>query len=183
MLVVDNIIINQNVLETKFTCDLKKCKGACCTMESQYGAPLKKSEIKVIEQILPEVLVYLPEEHKQEILDNGFWREEDGVYMTTSIDDRACVFVYFENEIAKCAIEKAFHKGKVSFQKPISCHLFPIRVTEFAGPILNYEEYIDCKPALELGKVTGIKVIDFCQDSLKREYGNEWVQKVKESTR
>lgn len=184
MLNIDNIVINDNVFTTKFTCNLEKCKGACCTMESSYGAPLKKDEIPLIEKVLPEVINLIPEEHRKEIETNGWWEEKDGVYMTRSVDDQACVFVYFEeNGIAKCAIEKAYFKGKIDFRKPVSCHLFPIRVTDFGGPVLYFEQYDDCRPAIEYGQKTGIKVFDFCKDALEREYGTEWVEKVKDNLR
>ena len=124
---IDEIIVNREVIKTKFTCDLEKCKGACCTMESEYGAPITKSEIEKIEKILPIVFEYLPGRHIQEIKKNGFWYEVEGQLMTRSINKRACVFVTYEGDIAKCGIEKAYRDGKVDFIKPVSCHLFPIR--------------------------------------------------------
>ena len=181
MLEVDKILINRDVLEERFTCDLSKCKGACCTMESEYGAPLKHEEIDIINEIMPVLKDYIPEEYWAEIEKGGYWEEKQGILMTKSKNNRECLFVYYDGEIAKCAIEKAYFDGKVKFRKPISCHLFPIRVEDFGGPVLRYESYADCEQAVENGKETGIKVINFCKDSLEREYGIEWYKKVQES--
>lgn len=175
---IDGILVNPGVINTNFTCDLSKCKGACCTMESEYGAPLETEEIPVIEKTLPVVLKYLDEEKSQAIKENGFYEKKQGQYMTTSIDNKDCVFVYYENKVAKCAIEKAYFDGKVEFRKPISCHLFPIRISEFGGLIVKHENYSECEPALELGDETQIKIYEFCKDALERLFGEKWYQKL-----
>lgn len=181
MIEVDDILINKEVLHTPFTCDLSKCKGACCTMESEYGAPLVHIEIDVIKEILPVLKDYLPKEHWDLIEESGFWEEKEGQLMTKSLNKRACLFVYWDNDVAKCAIEKAYFEGKVDFRKPISCHLFPIRVEDFGGPVLRFENYKDCGPAMEYGNETGISIIEFCKDALIRVYGEEWYSRVKEA--
>ena len=178
---IDGILTSPEILETHFTCDLSKCKGACCTMESKFGAPLKEEEIEEINNVLPAVKEYLPEEHVKEIEENGFWMEMHGELMTRSINNKACVFVTWEGDIAKCGIEKAYREGKTNFIKPISCHLFPIRVGRFGGTVLRYEEYHECEPALKLGEKTKIRIIDFCKDALQREFGKEWFGKLKRS--
>lgn len=178
---IDDILINTEVFDIKFNCDLNKCKGACCTMESEFGAPITKEEIEEIEKILPVIKEYLPKEHIDEINKNGFWVNKFDQLMTRSLNNRACVFVTYEGEIAKCGIEKAFRNGKVNFVKPISCHLFPIRISKFGGDVVRFEKYHECTPALEKGKKTNINVIDFCRDSLEREYGTEWFSKTKDS--
>jgi len=176
--IIDDIFVNDEILNTKFTCDLSKCKGACCTMESAYGAPVEENEIKTIDEILPVVMEYLPDEQKKEISENGFWFEDDGQLMLKSINNRACVFVYYEGDVAKCTIEKAFNEGKVNFQKPISCHLFPIRISKFGGDVVRYEKYSECNSAVENGKETGISILEFCKDSLIRKYGEDWYNKI-----
>lgn len=180
---IDNIAVNTEILENTFTCDLSKCKGACCTMESEYGAPITENEIEIINKILPVVKEYLPKKHVKEIEKNGFWVEKFGDLMTRSIDNRDCVFVTYEGDIAKCGIEKAFRDGKVDFPKPVSCHLFPIRVSNFGGPVLRYERYADCAPAIEKGKKTKILILDFCRDALERAFSKEWFSKIKEAIR
>lgn len=178
---IDDVMINTEVMEIKFTCDLKKCKGACCTMESEFGAPITKEEIDTIDRILPVVKEYLPKEHVEEINKNGFWINRFDQLMTRSLNNRACVFVTFENEIAKCGIEKAYHDGKVDFVKPISCHLFPIRISKFGGDVVRFEKYEECTPALIKGIKKGTIVLDFCRNSLERLYGAEWFSKLKDT--
>ncbi len=178
---VEDIYVRKEIKETHFVCDLGKCKGACCTMESEYGAPLLSDEIEKIKNILPIVMEYLPEKHKRTIELNGFFSEKDDQLMTNSFENKACVFVYYEKDIAKCAIEKAFNEGKVDFQKPLSCHLFPIRVSNFGGEILRYEKYEECTPALKLGAEKQITVEKFCKDALVRKYSNSWYSLLKTS--
>lgn len=176
---IDDVILNPELLNQKFTCDLEKCKGACCTMESEFGAPLRQEEIDKINGKLHVIKEYLPKRHIDEIETSGFWEDKFDQLMTGSIDNKACVFVYYDNGIARCGIEKAYEDEKINFRKPISCHLFPIRITNFGGDILRYEEYSECKPALEKGKETNLTVLEFCQDALSRLYGTNWFEKAK----
>jgi hypothetical protein len=100
--------------------------------------------------------------------------------MVRSINKRECVFVYYENDVALCAIEKAFRNKEIDYKKPISCHLFPVRIINFGGEVLYFEEYNECRPALEKGKATGMNVFDFCKNALERKFGKKWFKKVKE---
>ncbi len=180
---IDDIIVNREIFTTKFACDLKACKGACCTMPSEYGAPVLDKEIHVIENILEDVYKYLPEKNIDQIKKSGFWEEKHDTFMITSINNRDCVFSYYEGDIAKCAFEKAYFAVEINFRKPISCHLFPIRVNDFGGPVLKFEEYNECQPALENGKATNTTVLEFCKDALIRAYGEEFYnQLVKNGT-
>ncbi|MFA4924229.1 MAG: DUF3109 family protein, partial [Ignavibacteriaceae bacterium] len=108
--------------------------------------------------------------------------EKDGELLTRSINHKACVFVYFEDKIAKCSLEKVFFEKKTTFQKPISCHLFPIRVSEFGGDILRFEKFSECSPALEKGKEENLTAFEFCKNSLERKYSKQWYKKAKEIT-
>jgi hypothetical protein len=182
ILPVGNIVVRKEIVETHFKCDLLKCKGACCTFESHYGAPLKWEEINSINSVLPEVVEYLPPLHRAEIEEKGFYEVKDNEPLIRSIDSRACVFVYYENGIAKCGMEKAFLDGKTDFRKPISCHLFPIRISDFGGDVLRYEHLDNCQPAIELGKKENTTVAEFCEDSLTRLYGEEWYSQFMELT-
>jgi hypothetical protein len=178
---VEDVLIRTEIAEISFACDLKKCKGACCTIESEYGAPLLKEEIGQIESILDIIKEYLTKKHRLEIEDNGFYESKDDELLTLSIENKACVFVFFEKSVAKCSIEKAFIDGKTKFRKPLSCHLFPIRVSRFGGDVLRFEKFKECSPALENGAKNSIKLVDFCKDSLERLYGKKWYSKLKET--
>jgi hypothetical protein len=177
---VEDVIISEEVVKTNFFCDLKKCKGACCTLESEYGAPLREEEIGIINGIIDVVKKYLPEMHREEIDNKGFYDTINNKLMTRSINKKACVFVYYEGEIAKCSLEKAYLKGKTDFRKPMSCHLFPIRVTNFGGDILKYEKFDQCEPALKNGDKKNIKIVEFCEESLTRLYGEGWYSNLME---
>ena len=176
---IDGILVSREIPKTKFTCNLEVCKGACCTMKSEFGAPLLESEIKIIQKDFPIIKEYLSTKSTKSIEKSGFWEEKDKELMTRSINKRDCVFVYYEGDIAKCAIEKAYNDGKTDFIKPISCHLFPIRVTDFGGDVLKYEKYEDCNPALEKGKETNLSILKFCEKPIKRAYNKEFFDKLK----
>jgi len=175
-----NVLIRSEVLTTRFACDLNKCKGACCTVESEFGAPIIEEEIKEINEILDVVLDYLNKENIEEIKKNGFYEKKFDELFLRSVDNKQCVFVYYENKIAKCAIEKAYFDKKINFRKPISCHLFPIRISKFGGDILRYEKFRECEPALENGKLQDITIAEFCKESLIRLYGEKWYSQLEE---
>ncbi len=176
---VQEVLVNSEIADTPFVCDLIKCKGACCTFESNYGAPLKEEEIGKIDSIINEVIPYLLENGKSEIDENGFYEEKDGELFIRSIDNKDCVFVHFRNGIAKCRIEKAFNDGKTNFKKPISCHLFPIRNTDFGGDVLKYEKIDECEPALEKGASENVTIAEFCEEPLQRNFGQQWYSEFK----
>jgi uncharacterized protein YdhG (YjbR/CyaY superfamily) len=176
---IENIALGREVVKTQFACDLKKCKGACCTIESNYGAPLLEEEVETISKILEIIKEYLPEKHKQIIDKKGFFERKQNMLMTSSVENKACVFVNYENGIAKCGIEKAYFAGKINFRKPISCHLFPIRVEDFGGDVLRYEKFEECSPALKKGEKENIKLVDFLEESLIRKFGKKWFIKLK----
>lgn len=177
---IDEVMINTDVLTTKFHCDLAKCKGACCTIEGPNGAPLLEEELPKMEKNLKIALSYLPKEHLDVIAKKGWHRRNMGSYYTSVYRDRACVFVYYEGDIAKCAYEKAYFEGKSDFRKPVSCHLFPIRISNFGGEIVRYERSDVCRPALEKGNEEGTQLLDFCKEAITRYYGEKWFTKLKE---
>ena len=175
---IDGVLVSKEIVKTHFSCDLEKCKGACCTMKSEFGAPLNSDEIDIIEEKLEIIKEYLPKKSIVEIEKNGFWEQKEDLLMTRSLGDTDCVFVYYENDIARCSIEKAYYDKKIDFVKPISCHLFPIRITDFGGDVLRYEEYEDCKPALEKGEKEEVTIMEFCEKPIKRAYTNNFYDKL-----
>lgn len=176
---IENVLVNKEILEKKFTCDLDKCKGACCTMESELGAPLLEEEIEKIREVLPRVKKYLNEEQIEEIEKNGFYFDIEGDLMVKAINSRECIFAFYHGDIAKCAIEKVYYEENTNFIKPLSCHLFPIRINKFGGDILKYEVYDECSHAVTLGNITEVPIAEFCEGGLKRKYGESWFNKLK----
>jgi len=174
MILLDHIALDEEILTQPFACDLNACKGACCTMEGGTGAPLRENEIEQVEGALEAAMKYLTPESREYIAKNGWLAGTEGDRTVNCINDAQCVFVYFDNSVAKCAIERAYFQNECTFRKPISCHLFPIRVANFGGPYLYYDRFPECAPARINGEVTHQRIVDTCHDALVREYGEDW---------
>ncbi len=178
---IDGVVVNREILNEKFSCDLTSCKGACCTIESEYGAPVAEEEIKIIEDLLPVIFEYLPWKNREELQKKKFYELKENETLIRSINNRECVFAFYENGIAVCSIEKAYLDGKINFRKPVSCHLFPIRISRFGGDILRYEKYEECKPAIAKGEKENLTVLEFCKDAITTVYGEEFFRKLTEA--
>ena len=174
MLIIGDITIENEILTSFFSCDLLKCKGACCTFTGELGAPILYEEIKIIENHLDIINEYLTEYSKKIIEAKGIAELKFGSYTTQCIDKKDCVFVIYEKNIALCAIEKAYFDLKIDFRKPISCELFPIRVRNFCGTTLYYEKIDECKSAVKCGKKEKIRLFEFSKDALVRRFGENW---------
>lgn len=180
MLEIGKTIISLDVIEKYFLCDLFKCKGACC-VEGNSGAPLTKEEAQKIEEILPIIEPYLPEINKRAIKGKGIsYIDEDGDLVTTLINNSECAFTFRDEKgILKCGIEKAYFDGKIDFRKPISCHLFPIRITEYQRfDAVNYEKLKICNPGRDCGSSQKLPLYQFLKEPLIRKYGEEWYKEV-----
>lgn len=176
MFLIQETIVDGPIATTKFACDLGRCNGACCTIPGGRGAPLRDSELDEIREAFPAVKKYLSQEHLQTIEERGLFEGRPGNYTTTCVENRACVFVTFENGIAKCSFEKAYLQNEIGWRKPISCHLFPIRVDEGNQTRLRYEFLAECSPALERGDREGVYLSDFLNEALTRAFGQEWYE-------
>lgn len=178
MLLIDDILIDQDIATSSFSCDLEKCKGACCTFPGDSGAPLLMEELEQIEKAVPEAKKYLSKRSLEILEKKGFHEGSGDELGTICIDKKDCVFVFYEGDVAKCSLEKAYFDGKTKFRKPISCHLFPIRIGKFGGDKLYYEKFNECKPGRKKGKKEKIRLIDSVKDALIRSYGEEWFEKL-----
>jgi hypothetical protein len=174
MFLIQETMVDGPIATTKFACDLGRCKGACCTLQGGRGAPLLDHERDKIRNAYPVVAKYLDPEHLQAIAARGLYEGRAGNYTTTCIDNRACVFVTYEDGIARCSFEKAFLNDEITWRKPVSCHLFPIRVDQGARERLRFEFLAECAPALEKGEREGIQLSDFLREALTRVYGPKW---------
>jgi len=175
---VDDITVSSTIIDEYFQCNLEKCKGACCTIENAYGAPITFEEANKLEEIKDKLYQYLPERHIELLKKYGAFEVHKGLYHTRTFEDKECVFVYYDNDIAKCAIEKAYLDGVVDFRKPISCHLFPIRKISFGSDVLRAEFLSICEAALSQGLDSKTHVYEFCKESLIRLYGKKWYDKL-----
>lgn len=182
MITIDNILVDDSAVQTKFACDLVACKGACCTFPGGRGAPLADHELAEIEKAYPSVKQYLPKEHLDTIDNNGLFDGFAGNYATQCVEHKACVFVYFDSGIAKCGLERAYNEGATTFRKPISCHLFPVRIGH-GGREIHFEHFSECSPALANGERKNIPVHEFAKDSLIRAFGKGWTNKLMEAVK
>ncbi len=179
MLQIDNTIISLDLIEKKFVCDLQACKGECC-VAGDSGAPLTINEISILEEIYPEIEPYLSDKGKKIIKEKGVFEidiENDKV--TPLIDNKECAYLVYENNIAVCAIEKAYFDKKINFRKPLSCFLYPVRIKEYKDfTAVNYDQWDICKPAQILGEKLGTPVYKFLKEPLIQKFGNEWFEKL-----
>ncbi len=170
---VKDKVVSTQIFERKFVCDLSACKGACC-IEGDGGAPLSLEEVDIIEENIEAILPYMRKEGIEAIEKTGvFYIDPDGEAATTLVNEKECAFVYFDEKgITKCSIEKAYLEGKTNFKKPISCHLYPIRVKQFTEyQALNYEVWDICEPACACGEELNVPVFRFLKEPLIRAFG------------
>jgi hypothetical protein len=176
MLQIGNKVISLDLLDEKFVCDLVKCKGACC-VQGDAGAPLLPEELPLLEGIFQTIVHYLRPESVREIEVQGTHviDENDGEPVTPLLNGKECVYAVFDEGIARCAIEKAWTDGAISFRKPVSCHLYPIRIKEYENfTAVNFDRWPVCKPATPNGERLNIPVYVFCRDSVIRRFGKEF---------
>jgi hypothetical protein len=181
MILIDHTIVSDDLLEKQFACSLDKCKGACC-VAGDSGAPLQYAETAILDEIADAVRPYLTEEGIESIRKFGNWLiDSDGDFVTPLVGGmRQCAYTFFESGIAKCAIEKAYYDNKITFKKPISCHLYPVRITQHKDyDAVNYSKWEVCSPACDNGSELGIALYEFVKDALIRKYGVEWYKQLK----
>lgn len=180
MVQIDDKIIAFEVFEKQFVCDLSACKGACC-VEGDAGAPLELQEVNILEETYEKVKPYMRKSGIESIEENGFYViDGDGDYTTPLVNNSECAFVSFDKDgTAKCSIEQAYNDGHINFKKPISCHLFPVRVKQYKDfEALNYEEIKICKPACYCGEKLKVPVFRFLKEPLIRKYGVNWYDEL-----
>lgn len=178
MIQIEDIVVSSDILTEKFICNLEACQGECC-IEGDAGAPVEKNEVAELEKVLPVVWDELSPEAQAVIKKQGVvYTDQDGDLVTSIVGNKNCVFTcYDEKGCCYCAIEKAYREGKCNFYKPISCHLYPIRIENY-GPYtaVNYHRWDVCKDAVILGKMKGVPVYQFLKEPLIRKFGADWYQ-------
>lgn len=180
MLQIDDTIISLDLLDQRFVCDLDTCKGICC-IEGDDGAPLEEEEVKIIEDLLPIIWDDLTEVSKALIKKQGVsYIDSDGEPVTSIVNGEECVFTYTDAQgQCKCAIEKAYREGKTDFYKPISCHLYPVRLQKYEEyTAVNYHQWSVCNCARKLGGKLGVPVYQFLKEPLIRKFGKEWFEEL-----
>lgn len=179
MIIIDDQFISDEILDVCFSCDLNVCKGACC-VDGDEGAPLSEEEVSVLDDEIDNILPFMNENGRNIIHQNGvFDYGSSGEYVTPLVNDCECAFVIFENDIALCAIEKAYYAGKTKFKKPISCHLYPIRTKIYTNfEAVNYHRWQICDSALKNGKKKNSPIYLELKEPLIRKFGKIWYEKL-----
>jgi hypothetical protein len=180
MFAVDNVLISDAVLDAPFSCNLGACRGACC-VQGESGAPVRPEERRELEYAFSVIRDQLRPEALEVIERDGVWTEEaPDEYATSCVDGAECVFVVYEKGVAKCAIQRAHYRGQLDFEKPISCHLFPIREESWTGTtVLNYEQIDICRPAVRHGGRSGTQLVTFLRAPLTRRFGSDWYERFR----
>ncbi|MBS1559107.1 MAG: DUF3109 family protein [Bacteroidetes bacterium] len=180
MINVGGILVSDDIANVEFVCHLEKCKGACC-VEGELGAPLEEGELEVMKTIQDAVKPYLTPEGLKNIKKQGpYILDEDGDFSTPTIGGKECAYAHYDQQgILKCGIEQAYLDGKISFRKPISCHLYPIRIIRKKNlEAVNYHEWSICSDACQLGKSLQIPLYQFLKEPLIRKYGQAWYNEL-----
>ncbi len=180
MIIHESALISEDIFEKNFICNLSKCKGACC-VEGDFGAPISKEEIEILENEIENIKPFLSKKSLDSIEEKGIWeKDKDDDLVTTCLPSGECNFsVMDENKVLHCGIELAFKSNKTSFQKPISCHLYPIRITKVGEyEALNYHRWDICKDACTLGNEHKIPVFKFLKSALSRKFGIKWYNEL-----
>ena len=180
MFQIEKTIVSEDLIEKQFVCNLSACKGACC-IDGDAGAPLEEEELKILERIYPKIKPFLRKEGIEAIEKQGLYTtNEDGEHETTLIEGADCAYVIFDDKkTALCAIEEAYNQGITDFKKPISCHLYPVRIREYSEfYAVNYDYWPICDDACRLGRELQVPVYKFLKESLIRKFGESWYEEL-----
>lgn len=179
MFQIGNTIVSDEIIENEFVCNLSACKGQCC-IDGDAGAPLLTDELDILDKIYDTVKPYLRPEGIQAIEEQGKWViGEDGEHETPLVNGSECAYVIFDGDTVLCGIEQAYNEGLIDYKKPISCHLYPIRIKEYSQfSAVNYHRWHICDDACTLGKELEVPVYKFLKAPLIRKYGEDWYNEL-----
>jgi len=168
-------IVSEDIIEKEFVCNLSVCKGKCC-IDGEAGAPLEEEELKMLLDIYPKVKPFLRPEGIAAIENQGLFITNEGEYETTLINEKECAYAIFDKKnTAKCGIEEAYNQGVINWKKPISCHLYPVRIMDYSEfSAVNYHKWPICDDACTLGKELQVPVYKFVKEALIRKFGEDW---------
>ena len=179
MLVIGNALLDDRICQAEFSCDLEVCKGACCCVEGWRGAPLDDSELEELTSAFPAARAYLSGRNLDVIDEQGLYEGSRGNYATVCVEEKECVFVYFDQGIARCSLERAYRDGKTSWPKPLSCHLYPIRLHSHDRDYLQYHELPQCQGGRDRGAREGVRLHRFLEHPLTRAFGQAWYARLR----
>lgn len=173
-------IVSEDIIEKDFVCNISACKGACC-IDGEAGAPLEEEETKILDEIYPKVKPFLRKEGIKAIEEQGTWIKSDFDELETPLINNAdCAYVIFDDKgTALCAIEEAYNQGEIDWKKPVSCHLYPVRVQSYSEfSAVNYHKWEICNEACSLGAELKVPVYKFVKQALIRKFGQNWYDEL-----
>ena len=181
MYIIGSILVSDDLTEESFACNLSACKGACC-WEGDYGAPLEEEELDILTEVYPAVSPYLTEAGRAAIAEQGLYTRNGDSHDTTLVDGGACAYMTLDaTGTAQCGIERAYNDGAIGWKKPISCHLYPVRIKknpQTGFEALNYDVWDICSAACTRGEREKIRIYEFVKPALIRKYGQEWYDEL-----
>lgn len=180
MIIVQSAIVSDDIADRCFSCALQRCKGACC-VEGDSGAPLEADEVAILREALPVVRPYMTEHGRAAVDAVGVSVvDAEGDLGTPLVNGRECAFVCWGDDgCAYCAIERAFLDGKTSFRKPVSCHLYPLRIENYGTfQAVNYHRWDICHCAVEEGNSQGVPLYRYLKEPLIRKFGTAWYDEL-----
>ena len=176
---VGGVLVSGDIIYERFCCDLEKCKGQCC-VEGDAGAPVTLDEIAAIEEALDVVWSDLSASAQAVIDKQGVaYTDQEGDLVTSIVHGKDCVFTCHHDGCCYCAIDKAYREGRCTHNKPLSCHLYPIRLKKMGDyTAVNYHQWGICQPALALGKKLNLPLYKFLKEPLIRAFGQSWYDEL-----
>jgi hypothetical protein len=182
---IGNTILSDDIATANFACNIQRCKGACCVV-GNAGAPVDQSEVSILRKAYEKLKSELRPEAIEVVQKEGLVKRNGrGGLELTCVDNQECVFVAYEGDVAVCSIQKAWQKGEFEWEKPISCHLYPIRLKRIEDMEFANFEYIPelCKTGCENGEKQGVGLAEFLSRPLERRYGKQWVEEFLQTCR
>lgn len=182
---IDKTLVSEDLIDQAFVCDLHRCKGACC-VQGAFGAPLEEAETQKLEELHPLIEPFLNEAGKTALKKQGtFVKGEDGEWETPLVNGEECAYTVFDEAgTAQCGIEKAHQAGAIDWLKPISCHLYPVRVTQYSSfSAVNYHRWDICDPACSLGEELQLPIYRFVKKALVRKFGEAWYEELEQAAK
>jgi len=179
---IEKTLISEEIIENDFVCNLSACKGACC-VDGQSGAPLEDEETNILDTIFEQVKPFLRPEGVSVIEEQGtFIKGDDGEWETPLVNNSECAYVIFSSDgVTKCGLEAAYNAGATQWKKPVSCHMYPIRIKEYSEfTAVNYHKWAICDPACSLGAELKVPIYKFVKEALIRKFGKEWYSELEE---
>ena len=180
MLLIQGKLVSDEILETNFVCNLKECKGLCC-VEGDEGAPLEAYETKILDEVYPKIKHRMRPEGIAAIEEQGTYTQNDkGELATTLVNNKECAFATFDEKgVSGCAIESAYYAKEIDWKKPVSCHLYPIRVNSSGVyQAINYDDWEICDSACSLGRELQIPLYKFLKEGLIRKFGEAFYEEL-----